>query len=72
MRVYGRPDGEPWQDGQLWKNLDLARTFRRLVEAEREALESRAQRSPQPESAAQGVYAETVGAFEKSAATPAA
>jgi gamma-glutamyltranspeptidase/glutathione hydrolase len=37
-RVYGPPDGKAWQDGQLWKNPDLARTFRRLVEAEREAM----------------------------------
>src|SRR5436305_8606812 len=38
MRVYGPPDGKAWEDGQMWKNPDLARTFRRLVEAEREAL----------------------------------
>ncbi len=37
-RVYGPPDGNAWQDGQLWKNPDLARTFRRLVEAEQEAM----------------------------------
>ncbi len=36
-RVYGPPDGKRWQDGQLWKNLDLARTMRRLAEAEKEA-----------------------------------
>ena len=38
MRVYGPPDGKAWQDGELWKNPDLARTFRRLVEAEHEAM----------------------------------
>jgi gamma-glutamyltranspeptidase/glutathione hydrolase len=38
MRVYGPPDGKAWQDGQMWKNPDLARTFRRLVEAEKEAM----------------------------------
>jgi gamma-glutamyltranspeptidase/glutathione hydrolase len=34
--VY-RPDGQPWIDGRVWKNTDLARTWRRLVEAEKEA-----------------------------------
>src|ERR1035437_3188810 len=38
MRVYGPPDGKAWQDGQMWKNPDLASTFRRLVEAEKEAM----------------------------------
>jgi gamma-glutamyltranspeptidase/glutathione hydrolase len=38
MRVYGPPIGKAWQDGQMWKNPDLARTFRRLVEAEKEAM----------------------------------
>src|SRR5207302_8203163 len=38
MRIYGPPDGQAWQDGQMWKNPDLARTFRRLVEAEKEAM----------------------------------
>ena len=36
-RVYGAPDGKRWQDGQVWKNPELARTMRRLVEAEKEA-----------------------------------
>ena len=36
-RVYAAPDGQRWQDGQIWKNPDLAHTFRRLVEAEKEA-----------------------------------
>ncbi|HEX4594981.1 MAG TPA: gamma-glutamyltransferase, partial [Bryobacteraceae bacterium] len=35
-RVFA-PDGKVWKDGELWKNPDLARTFRRLVEAEKEA-----------------------------------
>ena len=38
MHVYGPPDGKAWQDGEVFKNPDLARTFRRLVEAEREAM----------------------------------
>jgi gamma-glutamyltranspeptidase/glutathione hydrolase len=37
-RLYAPPDGKAWHDGQLFKNPDLARTLRRLVEAEREAL----------------------------------
>ncbi len=36
VRVYA-PDGKVWKDGEVWKNPDLARTFRRLVEAEKEA-----------------------------------
>jgi len=36
-RVYGAPGGRPWKDGEVWKNPDLARTFRKLVEAERQA-----------------------------------
>src|SRR5579864_1862304 len=35
-RVYA-PNGKVWKDGEIWKNPDLARTFRRLVEAEKEA-----------------------------------
>ncbi|HTS61172.1 MAG TPA: gamma-glutamyltransferase [Candidatus Acidoferrales bacterium] len=35
--VYRPPDGNRWEDGQVWKNPDLARTFRRLVEAEKSA-----------------------------------
>jgi gamma-glutamyltranspeptidase/glutathione hydrolase len=38
QRLYAPPDGNAWQDGQLFKNTDLARTLRRLVEAEKEAL----------------------------------
>ena len=37
-RLYAPPDGKAWHDGQLFKNPDLARTLRRLVEAEKEAL----------------------------------
>ena len=36
-RVFGAPDGKRWKDGDIWKNPDLARTLRRLVEAEKEA-----------------------------------
>src|SRR4029077_4235327 len=35
-RVYA-PNGKVWKDGEIWKNPDLARTLRRLVEAEKEA-----------------------------------
>ncbi len=37
MRLFGAPDGKVWKDGEVWKNPDLARTLRRLVEAEKEA-----------------------------------
>ena len=36
-RVFAPPDGKAWKDGELWKNPDLARTLRRLVEAEKQA-----------------------------------
>ena len=36
VAVYA-PDGKRWKDGEVWKNPDLARTFRRLVEAEKQA-----------------------------------
>ena len=36
-RVYAPPDGRSWKDGEVWKNPDLARTLRRLVEAEKQA-----------------------------------
>lgn len=36
-KVYAPPDGKHWNDGELWKNPDLARTLRRLVEAEKQA-----------------------------------
>jgi gamma-glutamyltranspeptidase / glutathione hydrolase len=32
-----QPGGKKWQEGEIFRNLDLARTFRRLIEAEREA-----------------------------------
>ncbi|MBZ5728020.1 MAG: gamma-glutamyltransferase [Acidobacteriia bacterium] len=36
-RLFAPPDGTSWKDGEVWKNPDLARTLRRLVEAEKEA-----------------------------------
>jgi gamma-glutamyltranspeptidase/glutathione hydrolase len=36
-KVYAPPDGKRWKDGDVWKNPDLARTLRRLVEAEKQA-----------------------------------
>jgi gamma-glutamyltranspeptidase/glutathione hydrolase len=36
VRLYA-PDGKIWKDGEVFKNPDLARTLRRLVEAEKEA-----------------------------------
>jgi gamma-glutamyltranspeptidase/glutathione hydrolase len=36
-KVYAPPDGKRWKDGEVWKNPDLARTLRRLVEAEKQA-----------------------------------
>jgi gamma-glutamyltranspeptidase/glutathione hydrolase len=36
-RVFAAPDGRSWKDGEVWKNPDLARTLRRLVEAETQA-----------------------------------
>jgi gamma-glutamyltranspeptidase/glutathione hydrolase len=36
-RVYGAPNGKRWREGEVWKNPDLARTLRRLLEAEKEA-----------------------------------
>ena len=35
-KVY-QPDGKQWREGEIFKNLDLARTLRRLIEAERQA-----------------------------------
>jgi gamma-glutamyltranspeptidase / glutathione hydrolase len=37
MKVFGPPSGERWSDGEVWRNPDLARTWRRLVEAEKQA-----------------------------------
>jgi gamma-glutamyltranspeptidase/glutathione hydrolase len=36
-RVFAPPDGKRWAAGDVWKNPDLAPTFRRLIEAEKEA-----------------------------------
>src|SRR6204780_79460 len=36
-RVFAAPDGKRWSEGEVWKNPDLARTLRRLVEAEKQA-----------------------------------
>ena len=35
--VFAPPDGKAWKDGEVWKNPDLGRTLRRLVEAENQA-----------------------------------
>jgi gamma-glutamyltranspeptidase/glutathione hydrolase len=37
VAVYRPPDGTRWNDNEVFKNPDLARTFRRLVEAEKAA-----------------------------------
>ena len=37
VRVYGAPDGKRWNDGEVFRNPDLGRTLRRLVEAEKQA-----------------------------------
>src|SRR5262245_27223196 len=36
-RLFAPPDGKRWANGDVWKNRDLARTFRRLIEAEKAA-----------------------------------
>ncbi len=36
-RKLYQPDGKVWQEGDTFKNPDLGRTFRRLIEAERQA-----------------------------------
>jgi gamma-glutamyltranspeptidase / glutathione hydrolase len=36
-KLFGPPNGQRWQVGEVWKNPDLAQTLRRLVEAEKEA-----------------------------------
>jgi TPP-dependent pyruvate/acetoin dehydrogenase alpha subunit len=48
------------------------RVLAEIEQAEKEALDSRANRLPQPESAAKGVYAESVDSRLESAATPVA
>jgi gamma-glutamyltranspeptidase/glutathione hydrolase len=37
VKLFGPPGGGRWSDGEVWKNPDLARTWRRLVEAEKQA-----------------------------------
>jgi len=37
LALFSPPDGKAWADGEVWKNPDLARTWRRLVEAEQQA-----------------------------------
>jgi len=37
VKVYGPPDGKAWKEGEIFKNPDLARTWRRMVEAEKKA-----------------------------------
>jgi gamma-glutamyltranspeptidase/glutathione hydrolase len=37
LQLFAPPDGKTWHDGEVWKNPDLARTWRRLVEAEKQA-----------------------------------
>jgi gamma-glutamyltranspeptidase/glutathione hydrolase len=37
LRLFAPPDGRAWIAGDIWKNPDLARTLRRLVEAEKAA-----------------------------------
>jgi gamma-glutamyltranspeptidase/glutathione hydrolase len=37
VKLFAPPNGERWREGEVWKNPDLARTLRRLVEAEKQA-----------------------------------
>jgi gamma-glutamyltranspeptidase/glutathione hydrolase len=37
VKLFAPPTGTAWQEGQVWKNPDLAHTLRRLVEAEKQA-----------------------------------
>jgi gamma-glutamyltranspeptidase / glutathione hydrolase len=37
VKLFAPPNGQRWSDGEVWKNPDLARTLRRLVEAEKQA-----------------------------------
>ncbi|HEX3878454.1 MAG TPA: gamma-glutamyltransferase [Bryobacteraceae bacterium] len=36
-KLFAPPSGDRWTDGEVWKNPDLAHTWRRLVEAEKQA-----------------------------------
>jgi len=36
-RLFAPPNGDRWAAGDVWRNPDLARTFRRLIEAEKAA-----------------------------------
>jgi gamma-glutamyltranspeptidase/glutathione hydrolase len=37
VKLFSPPNGQRWSEGEVWKNPDLARTLRRLVEAEKQA-----------------------------------
>src|SRR5215469_1307614 len=37
LKLFAPPNGERWGDGDVWKNPDLARTWRRLLKAEKQA-----------------------------------
>src|SRR5580698_1274831 len=37
VKLFAPPNGQRWNEGELWKNPDLAHTLRRLVEAEKQA-----------------------------------
>ena len=37
VKLFAPPNGQRWSEGEVWKNPDLARTLRRLVEAEKQA-----------------------------------
>jgi gamma-glutamyltranspeptidase/glutathione hydrolase len=37
VKLFAPPNGRAWSDGEVWKNPNLARTWRRLVEAEKQA-----------------------------------
>jgi gamma-glutamyltranspeptidase/glutathione hydrolase len=36
-KLFAPPNGDRWSEGEVWKNPDLARTWRRLIEAEKRA-----------------------------------